>query len=219
MTISEPATLLTDYLLAILGSVLGARLLGGGRARRSVAAALWGFAFLALALGALAGGSAHGFVTQLGTPGTAVLWKVTVYALGLASLFLVCGEIAGRFSGQVSGVLMVAAAIKFLTYAIWMSEHDDFRWVIYEYGSGLVAVLLLEVWAWLAVRAPSAPWVVAGILVSFAGAAVQQSGFSLHRHFNHNDLYHVIQMAGLYLLYRGGLQLGAAAAWRGSMRH
>jgi hypothetical protein len=30
---------------------------------------------------------------------------------------------------------------------------------------------------------------------------------SLHQHFNHNDLYHVVQMVGLYGVYRGGRSL------------
>ena len=40
-----------------------------------------------------------------------------------------------------------------------------------------------------------------------AGAMVQASGFRLHEHFNHNDLYHVIQMVALVLLYRGAKRL------------
>jgi hypothetical protein len=48
-----------------------------------------------------------------------------------------------------------------------------------------------------------------GMVVSFLAAGVQMSGMTLHRHFNHNDLYHVIQMAGFYLLYRGGGMLTA----------
>ena len=43
--------------------------------------------------------------------------------------------------------------------------------------------------------------------VSFAAAGVQVSGLDLHQHFNHNDLYHVIQLVGLYAFYRGGLML------------
>jgi hypothetical protein len=50
---------------------------------------------------------------------------------------------------------------------------------------------------------------VGGILLSFVGAAIQQSGFSLHQHFNHNDLFHIVQMGAFYLLYRGGKVLGA----------
>jgi hypothetical protein len=29
----------------------------------------------------------------------------------------------------------------------------------------------------------------------------------LSRHFNHNDLYHVIQLIGLYFFYKGALLL------------
>jgi hypothetical protein len=44
-----------------------------------------------------------------------------------------------------------------------------------------------------------------------AAALVQRSGFALHRHFNHNDLYHVVQMLGTWLLYRGGSELPKGA--------
>jgi len=46
-------------------------------------------------------------------------------------------------------------------------------------------------------------WMLAAAVVSALAAAVQASGFSLHQHFNHNDLYHVIQIAALWLFYRG----------------
>ena len=39
--------------------------------------------------------------------------------------------------------------------------------------------------------------------MSFLAAAVQVNGIALHDHFNHNELYHVIQMGGMYLFYRG----------------
>jgi hypothetical protein len=32
-------------------------------------------------------------------------------------------------------------------------------------------------------------------------------GFALHQHFNHNDLYHVIQIAAMVLFYIGAKQL------------
>jgi hypothetical protein len=39
--------------------------------------------------------------------------------------------------------------------------------------------------------------------VSVLAAGVQASGFTLHRDFNHNDLYHVIQIAAMILFYAG----------------
>jgi hypothetical protein len=46
-----------------------------------------------------------------------------------------------------------------------------------------------------------------GVLVSLVAGLVQARRVGLHRHFNHNDLFHVIQMVGLYLYYRGGALL------------
>ena len=42
------------------------------------------------------------------------------------------------------------------------------------------------------------------VAVSLAGALVQASGIDLHPHFNHNDLFHVIEIGGLYCFYRAG---------------
>jgi hypothetical protein len=50
-------------------------------------------------------------------------------------------------------------------------------------------------------------WLIAGVLVSLVAAIVQARRLAPHRHFNHNDLYHVIQMAALYAFYRGGALL------------
>ncbi len=50
-------------------------------------------------------------------------------------------------------------------------------------------------------------WLERAIFVTVAGLLVQQSGRGLHVHFNHNDIYHIIQMIGIYYLYRGALNL------------
>ena len=46
-------------------------------------------------------------------------------------------------------------------------------------------------------------WIKRAVLVSLAGLAVLILKLSPHPSFNHNDLYHLIQMGGLYCLYRG----------------
>jgi hypothetical protein len=50
-------------------------------------------------------------------------------------------------------------------------------------------------------------WLMRAIGVSLAGLTVLVLKLAPHPHFNHNDLYHVIQMGGLYCLYRGALLL------------
>ncbi len=210
MIISEPMTLFTDYLVAALAASLGTHLVIEGRARSTQSEVLWGWALLATALGALAGGTSHGFVQQLGEGGWQVLWKITVYAIGAASFLLLAGALVASLAGPWRRLTLVVAGLKLGGHLWWMASHDDFRFVINDYGTTMVVILLLQIWQWRARRAASAPWVVAGILVSFAASVIQQSGFTLHPHFNHNDLFHVIQMLALWLLYRGGRLLDDA---------
>ena len=48
--------------------------------------------------------------------------------------------------------------------------------------------------------------------MSVIAALVQQSDLALHRNFNHNDIYHVIQLAALFLLYRAGTLMTSETA-------
>ncbi len=200
--IQEPMTLATDYGLAALGVAFGINLMRrGGRARR-----LWAYGFFAMAAGALFGGSAHGFVEWLDADQHGLVWMATTYSIGLASFFLLAATGAGALPCKASRWLMIAAAVKLAVYLWWMGSHDEFRYVIYDYGPSMLVVLLGHLWAWRRAGAGWARWIVAGVAVSFAGAGVQLSGFALHEHFNHNDLYHVIQMVGLWLFWRGARQ-------------
>lgn len=70
-----------------------------------------------------------------------------------------------------------------------------------------MSLLLLALLALGGRRRPGARSLLAGVLVGFAGALVQRSGFALHPHFNHNDLFHVVEMAGVWLYYRAAAAL------------
>jgi Family of unknown function (DUF6962) len=183
MTIHEPMTLATDYLLTIAAMVFAIRL---WRTNRQ-----WALAFLFTALGSFFGGTYHGFGPAVGALTSIVLWKLTVFSIGLASFFLVLGS--GRS-------LLLVAVVKLIVYMSWMTVHSDFVWVVIDYGIALLIVGVVQ----LVRRGPSTPWVIGSIVVSVLGAFVQMSRLTLHEHFNHNDLYHVIQLVALWLLYRGG---------------
>ena len=66
-------------------------------------------------------------------------------------------------------------------------------------------VAALHLWKWNGA-------ILAGVALSIVGALVQASGFTLHEHFNHNDLYHVIQTVAVILLYRGAHRLADSPA-------
>ncbi len=79
--------------------------------------------------------------------------------------------------------------------------------MVIDTGIAFVIVAAIHLWKW------NGP-ILAGIAVSIAGAAVQASGLRLHEHFNHNDLYHVIQIAAMVLFYRGARRLTDASGAR-----
>ncbi|HVT44808.1 MAG TPA: hypothetical protein VMT00_10485 [Thermoanaerobaculia bacterium] len=206
MQITEPMTLATDYLLGGVALVFGLRLIGAWRREGELSIGAWGVAFLATSLAAFAGGSFHGFHAVASPPFLAVLWKTTLIAMGPASFFLGAGVVLAVTRGGIQRVVLSVLFIKSTLYIAWVMRDDDFRFVIYEYGSTMVLLLGVALWrVWS--KDGWAGWAIGGVLISFAAAAVQQSGLSLHRHFNQNDLYHVIQIAALYCLYRGGLEL------------
>lgn len=207
MRITEPTTMLTDYVLAALGVWFGWRLVSGGRAAGEAARVLMGVSFLCMAVAAAAGGTAHGFAAVLGGVEGTWVWKLTTFSIGLASAAMLSAAVVSRLGGAARLALLGLVVAKLAAYLAWMSVHDDFRFVVYDYAPSMLAVVALLALPGRWAPRPGAGWIAAGVAVSFAGAAVQRSGFALHQHFNHNDLYHVIQMAGLYLLYRGGCLL------------
>jgi hypothetical protein len=192
MTISEPMTLITDYALGGVTAWLAVLLFKDAQQQKS--RRFWALAFAALALGAFLGGTWHGFVQS--DP----LWKATVLAVGVASFAMLAGSAIATLSGAARNLILTFSVAKLVVYSAWMLRRDEFIFVVLDTGIAFAAVALLHLWKFNG-------WILAGVAVSVAAALVQASGFALHRHFNHNDLYHVIQIAAMALLYRGARQL------------
>lgn len=179
---NEPVTALTDYALAAVCGVLGSRL--GSHSR------FWMLAFLALGLAAVLGGTWHGFWQS------DALWKATTLSVGVASFGMVVGSARATTVGRSQRLLVAFASAKLAAYAAWMTFHDEFIWVVLDTGVALLAVGLLHLRVFNG-------WMLAGVAASVLAGMAQASGVSLHAHFNHNDLYHVLQAGAMLLLYRG----------------
>ena len=46
-------------------------------------------------------------------------------------------------------------------------------------------------------------WLAAGLLVSVGGLVIQQGHLSIAENFNHNDLFHCVEIVALYCFFRG----------------
>jgi len=207
MSISEPTTMATDYVLVVLCGYCAWRLWRVGKQAAQVSVCSWAAGFACFGLASLAGGTFHGFSMLFTQAALDELWRVTVYAIGLASFFLLTGTLSACIQPPVRKIVILIPYVQLIVYVFWMVTHDDFRSAIYDYAFTNLSIVVLQLYAGISRRAMSAPWLIGGVLVSFLAVGVQVNELALHRHFNHNDLYHVIQMVGMYLFYRGALTL------------
>lgn len=204
MTITEPTTMATDYILGFVSVFLAGRLLNQARRHKAPAIAVWAIAFLATGIAAFIGGTYHGFTEPLGSIGQAATWKATLYLIGVMSLTMATGSTLARIPNPTKKILLFFIALKFLFFAIWMVNHDDFKYVIYDYAPTMIGIALIHGWSFFRNgNGRGDGWILLGIALSLGGAVLQQTGFSLHQHLNHNDIYHIVQIVAMLAFYRG----------------
>jgi peptidoglycan/LPS O-acetylase OafA/YrhL len=205
MTIDEPTTLATDYALALLTGWLCILLLRrreGNRAR-----AFWAFAFAALAAAAALGGTWHGFAREMSASVADVLWTATVLCVGAASFAMLAGSALAIGSRRSARILLAFATAKLALYSAWVLVHSEYIYVIVDTAATMLVISALHAWSVARDRDRASAYILGGVVLSAAGAALQASGFALHPRFNHNDAYHVIQAAAMILFFLGARRL------------
>jgi hypothetical protein len=202
---SEPTTVLTDYVLATVALVVAWRLVHS-RPRASVPGRLWAASFVALAVAALVGGTWHGIPHDELPAVRRLLWSITYVTIGLADLLILAGATRAALTRWTGTVVLTLLVARFLAYATLVVGLRDFRLVAVEFGG---TVLLLLVFALDLARRhePAAGFVLGGVLLSFTGGLVLALGVNLHPRFNNNDLFHLIQTAGVWLFFQAALRL------------
>lgn len=203
---TEPTTTLTDYAIAVAALVFAISLLQIGWVKQQVSVRLWATAFFFVAVAAALGGTCHGFVTQLGSSLTRMLWVAMIYSLSLASFFMLTGTIFSSVGSKMQRWFLLGAITKSALTGAALIQTPRFEIAAFDYGSAMVIVLILQL-STLTQPTQAASWIISGILVSGLAIGVLISGVTWSNFLNHNDLYHLVQLVGLSLLYRGTKQL------------
>jgi hypothetical protein len=195
--------MVTDYLLAALAGPLAGILLVTGARADSAGVTLWGAGFMTIAVAAACGGTVHGFPGRLGARRPA-LWRATTLLLALSGDLLVIAAGVSLLDPAAAIWLTSLVALKLAMFASWTRSRDEFRHVVIDQSLSLAMLLALVLGAGAATA--GLPWIVVGVLVCFLAGLVQRSGIQALG-LNQNDLSHLLQLVGLYLLYRGGLRV------------
>ena len=202
--ITEPMTVLTNLALAAVAFVLTARLGYRASAEGLKASGALAGALFATALAAALGAVAHGIDPRLDPALRQRMWRGALHMTGVIGVGTVMSVAFFAARGTARTAIIVFALAKALWYTVTVARRPEFRVAAADYGGALAVLLAGAVYAQLRWSEPGAPWLIAGVLVSLCAGVIQGRRVSLHRHFNHNDLYHVIQIAALFLFYRAG---------------
>lgn len=201
---TEQTTAVTDIMLGLL-AVAGAVYLYRIGQKYRWKTTLWMLLFGLLAIAAFLGSIAHGF--QMPPAIKTILWHPIKLSLGLlVALFVVAVvyDIQGEAIARRLWPAMVVIGVGFLGITlIW--PHSFLVFIIYETVAMLFA---LGGYTWLAWRGrlEGAGLMVAGILTTIVAAGVQAGklfSFTFVWSFDHNGVYHLIQMVGIGLLLAG----------------
>src|SRR5436309_12257005 len=101
MSITQPATMITDYVLAAAGVVFGALLLRTRGASKP--ALLWSIGLFTSAAAAAVGGTYHGFTLYFDEVTRRSLWNSTAGLIGAGAGFMISAGIAGWPSSTERG--------------------------------------------------------------------------------------------------------------------
>ncbi len=201
MTVTEPATLATDYLMATL-AVLWAKNLWGQRKTS------WSKAFAALAAASFIGGTYHGFQNAMQEPVKWAFWQTTMVFSSLSSMFMLFAGTRQFGRSGSAGNWRQVGLIKFLVClgvgAVW----PVFLVVLVDFVLTMLVIAALAVTKLSTQRKASTQY-LSGVGLFIIGGLVQALHLAPHPSFNHNDLFHVIQIVAngmFYLVARRGNQ-------------
>jgi uncharacterized protein DUF6962 len=200
---TERTTAATDALLAVATIVLLVAL--RHRTPPSFGRAVWLSALAAMAAASALGAVAHGF--ELSAAIRDLLWQPLYLALGTTMALFVVGAV--RDWRGVRAARRVLPAMLVLTLAFYgatRASGGDFL-VFVSYEAGALGFALI-VYARLATRRrrAGAAAMAAALAVSLAAGAVQAADLgTLHVvwDFDHNGVFHLVQLAGVVLLGAG----------------
>lgn len=202
--VTELTTAATDAVLAVLALVC-IRWLAARRSADPEKVTLWVLVLALLAVASALGAVAHGFDLS---PNTLwLLWQPLFLSLGLVvALFVVAAVYDGFGAAAARRLLIPALVVGGAFYLLTLLFPGTFMvFVLYEAVAMLVALALYvrlairdgAKWAWL---------MVLGIGLNIVAAAIQASGtvrLDLGVPFDHNGVFHLVQMVAIVVLVLG----------------
>jgi hypothetical protein len=200
----EQVTAATNIPLAAM-SLIALAFLWRRRSAHSLKACLWIGVFGSLTIAACLGVIVHGLA--LNSEAKKLMWHPLNAALTLTVACFATGAVLDQWGtraarGTLPAWLLLSAG--FFLYTTFLAD-SFLPFDIYE---GAVMVFCLGIYATLAFqgRLPGAAWMLGGVAITILAAVLQAARlgtFTLVVEFDHNGVFHLIQLPGLICLLIG----------------
>ena len=200
-------TVFTDLLITILAGYFAIKLINLAD-NQLLARSYWGWAMVALAIGALLGAISHGVGPYFSDELKGIIWKLTIVSIGLTAVLMLIGTTHHLAPKSVVKWVLVIIISSYIIYLAVILKDDRFIKVISYYLPIMILITIAMLISKFILHNSGSGLIALGLMISFIAAGVQMNGFTLHKHFNHNDLYHVIQLVGIYFIYSGARLIG-----------
>lgn len=201
----EASVSLSDFALAAVSAVLAAKLLASNTEMERIRT-WFGVEMGAVALAALLGGIAHGFVPDTETFWGALIWRTTLVSVGLAGLAAMMIASFLLFRPRTVERVRFAAILAFAVYSgLVLFEWQGFVVALAFYIPAAIVLFIAFLVRWR--REPNS-FAVDGLIamaLTFLAAGLQHFQVGIDPvYLNHNVIYHLLQGAAMVFLYRAG---------------
>jgi MFS family permease len=203
---TEPDVAFTDFLIAAECALFAFLIFACSKPSQPLRTWFTLF-YSATGLSALSGGIVHGFFSDELTLGYRLLWPATLLCIGLSAVsgWLIAGHLL--LQRQKTRMLFIFISVGYALYSAAVIKYSQsFVTAIVFYVPAILFMTVAFVYRFSRDHQPRIRDAIAGFLLSFVAAGIQQAKIGIHpQYFNHNALYHLLQAIALYLIYRGAI--------------
>ena len=201
---TEQTTAITDIFLALAAMFVSVSIFRIGKRVDRTKTHIWSWAFSLLAAAAMIGAIAHGI--KMSTQLNYIIWQPLNLFLGLAIALFAAGVIydsKGYSIPKSIFILLIISALLFYSITLFIPG-SFFIFILYE-ALAMLFSLVMYSYLWIKKRFLGAKYMAIGILITIIAAVIQSSNISLTLIwvFDHNGLFHIVQIIALYFLFIG----------------
>jgi hypothetical protein len=201
----EQTTAATDFVLALMSFAASVVITRSGKSNDPKKTAIWAWVLRLLAIASVFGAIAHGF--QMSHEINFILWQPLNLSLGLMIALIVVGVVYDLKGFSLPRQLLpVVLSCGLVFYIVTIMFPGSFLvFILYEAVAMLFAFIAYLVMA-LSGKLKGSWLMSCGIFVTIIAAAIQADNnikLDFIWDFDHNGVFHIVQMIGLVLLMFG----------------